>query len=177
MKNIFIGFVLIFLDFSLNLGNSRIELIPDFLGYIIMISGLVEMGNESLLFIQVKPFVTGMAVYSGILFVLDLVGISVSLGALNYVLAFISTAVSLYISYNIVMGVIDLERTYNLRLNGNKLKSTWTLLAVFNILTFMMLFNPLVAIVAVIGSLIINICFLVAFNNSKNLFIIQCDKH
>ncbi len=29
MKNVFIGFLLIFLDFNLSLGNSKIGLIPD----------------------------------------------------------------------------------------------------------------------------------------------------
>jgi len=170
MKNIFTGFILIFLDFNLNLGNSQIGLIPDFVGYIVMISGLEEMAGESTLFMKVKPYVTGMAIYTGVLYLLDLVGLSVSLGVLSYVLAFTSTAVALYISYNIVMGVIDMEGKYNTPLNGDSLKSTWTLLAVFNVLTFVLLLIPPVAIICIIVFFIVAICFLVAFNNSKNLY-------
>ena len=170
MKNIFIGFILIFLDFSLNIGNSKIGLIPDFVGYIVMISGLEEMARESTLFKKVKPYAAGMAVYTGVLYLLDLVGASVSLGALTYLLAFTSTAVSLYISYNIVMGVIDMEGKYNTPLNGDSLKSTWTLLAVFDVLTFVAWLIPPVAIICIIVYFIIAICFLFAFNNSKNLY-------
>jgi len=43
MSRIFTGFLFIFLDFNLNLGNSQIGLIPDFIGYIIMLGGLAEM--------------------------------------------------------------------------------------------------------------------------------------
>ncbi|MDF2944652.1 MAG: hypothetical protein K0S01_3510 [Herbinix sp.] len=170
MKNIFIGLILIFLDFSLNLGNSKIGLIPDFIGYIVMISGLEEMAGESTLFINVKPYVTGMAVYTGILYLLDLVGVSVSLGVLTYVLAITSTAISLYISYNIVMGVIDMEGKYNTSLNGDSLKSTCLLLVVFNVLNFVSWLIPSFAIIFIIMSFIVSICFLVAFNYSKNLY-------
>lgn len=170
MKNIFIGFVLIFLEFSLDIGNSKIGLIPDFVGYIVMINGLVEMDGESTLFMKVKPYVTVMAVYSGFLYLLDLLGASLSLGMLAYALAFISTAISLYISYNIVMGVIDIEGKYNKSLNGNNLKTTWILLAVFNVLTFVSVLIPLVTIPCIIVSFILAICFLFAFNNSKNLY-------
>ncbi len=170
MKNIFIGFIFIFLNLNLNLGNSQIGLIPDFVGYIVMINGLVEMAGESTLFMKVKPYVTGMAVYTGVLYLFDLVGVSVSLGSLSYVLAFTSTAVSLYISYHIVMGVIDMEGKYNTPLNGDSLKSTWTLLAVFDVLTFVSLWIPAVAIICIIVSFIVAVCFLVAFSKSKNLY-------
>ncbi len=170
MKKIFTGFILIFLDFNLNIGNAQIGLIPDFIGYIVMINGLVQMGDESPLFMKVKPLASGMAVYTGILYFLDLVGISVSLGAVYYILAIASVVISLYISYNIVMGVIEMEEKYNRPLNGSKLKSTWTILAVFNILTFISLIIPVLAIVCIVVTIIVGICFLVSFNTSKNMY-------
>ncbi|MFA9381058.1 MAG: hypothetical protein ACERKO_08360 [Acetanaerobacterium sp.] len=170
MKAILIGFLLIFLDFNLNLGNSQIGLIPDFIGYIVMINGLIEMAEESQLFMKVKPYAIGMAVYTGILYFMDLIGISVSLGALSYILAIASTIFSLYISYSIVMGIKEMEGTYNTLLNADSLKSTWTLLAVFNIVTFISLLIPALAVVCIIASFIIAICFLVSFNRSKILY-------
>ena len=104
-----------------------------------MLRGLGEIDGESMFFMKVKPFVTGMGIYSGILYFLDLVGASMSLGLMTYVFAIISTTVSLYISYNIVMGVIDMEGKYSTNLNGANLKSTWMFLAVINILTFLSL--------------------------------------
>ena len=76
MRNIFIGFILIFLDFNLTINNSQIGLIPDFIGYIIMINGLTEMADDSRLFLKSKPYAAGMAVYTGILYFADMFGIS-----------------------------------------------------------------------------------------------------
>ncbi|NCB52830.1 MAG: hypothetical protein EOM54_13295 [Clostridia bacterium] len=170
MKNIFIGFVLIFLDFNLNLGNAQIGLIPDFIGYAVMINGLVEMGAESELFLKVKPYATGMTIYTGILYFMDFVGASASLGALAYLLAIASTAISLYISYNIVMGVKEIEEKRGSPLNADSLKSTWKILAVFNVAAFVSLLIPVLAIICIIVAFIAAICFLVAFSKSKNLY-------
>lgn len=170
MKNIFIGFLLIFLNFDLNIGSSKIGLIPNFIGYMVMINGLLEMAEESPLFIKVKPLATFMAVYTGILYAADLVGISVSLGPLSILFGIVSTVISLYLSYNIVMGVKEVEEKYNTPLNGDSLKSTWTFLAVFNILAFALVLIPALTIICIVVSFIAAICFLVAFNNSKNRY-------
>jgi len=170
MKNIMTGFLFIFLDFSLNLGNSKIGLIPDFIGYIIMIKGLEEMAEESNFFIKIKPYVTGMAIYSGFLYFMDLFGASVSLGIMTYLFTLTSIVVSLYISYNIVMGVIEMEGTYHTFLNGNTLKSTWQFLAIFNVLSFVSLLILVAAIFFILATFVVAICFLVAFSNSKNRY-------
>lgn len=170
MRNIFIGFIFIFLDFNLDLGNSRIGLIPDFIGYIALINGLVEMALESPLFMKVKSYASGMAVFSGVLYVMDMLGISVSLGGLSYILAIISTVISLYISYHIVMGVIDMESKYRKNFNGDSLKSNWTTLAVLNALTFVLMLFPPIAFICMILTLVVTILFLVAINTSKNQY-------
>jgi len=170
MKNIFIGFILIFLDFNLNINNSQIDLIPDFVGYIVMIRGINEMIEKSTFFMKVRPYVTAVAVYSGVLYLLDLVGTYKSLGVLTYILAIISTTAHLYISYNIVMGVLDMEGIYNIYLNGDRLKSIWTAYAILNVLTFMFMLFPPAAIFCIIITFIVAICFLIDFNKTKNLY-------
>ena len=47
MNNIFIGFIFVFLDFNLDLGSSRIGLIPDFIGYVLIYQGLKELSGQS----------------------------------------------------------------------------------------------------------------------------------
>lgn len=170
MKNIFIGFILIFLDINLNINSSKIDLIPDFVGYIVMIRGMAEMVEESTFFMKVRPYVTAVAVYSGVLYLLDLVGTYKSLGVLTYILAIISTTALLYVSYNIVMGVLDMEGIYNIHLNGGSLKSIWTIYAVLNVLTFVLMLFPPAAIFCIMITFIVAICFLIDFNNTKNLY-------
>lgn len=170
MQNLFMAFIFVFLDFTVTLGSIKIGLIPDFVGYLIMLKGLEELAHESTLFIKVKPFVIGMAGYSAVLYLIDLLGATLSLGFLTYILAFISMAISLYISYHIVMGVLEIERNHNTFLNGDSLKSIWTLLAILNVLTFVTMFISAIALILIIISFIIAICFLAAFGKTKNLY-------
>ena len=61
MKNIFIGFIFLFLNLDINLGELKIGLLPDFVGYIIMLNGLIELEEKSPLFMEAKPYTKGMA--------------------------------------------------------------------------------------------------------------------
>lgn len=80
MQKIFTGLLLVSFDFNLTLGSCVIGLIPDFLGYIFIRKGVQELREESLCFARLDPWTLGMAVYSGILYLLDLFGIGLRLG-------------------------------------------------------------------------------------------------
>lgn len=170
MRKIMIGFLLIFLDFNLDLGSARLGLIPDWLGYLMMINGLTEMAGESPLFGKVRPYASGMAVYTGILYLMDLLGISASLGVLTYLLAIASTAVSLYISYCIVLGVREMEAHYGTFLNGDNLMSLWKALAIINVIVYFTVLIPGLSILGILAGCIVTILFLSAFGKSKNLY-------
>ncbi len=170
MSRILTGFLFIFLDFNLTLGNSKIGLIPDFIGYLIMLGGLAEMAEESPLFENVRPFAVGMAVYTGILYAMDLIGLSASLGFLTYLIAVIGTVVSLYISYNIVTGVQETEVKRGAFLAGDRLRSCWVNLAILNAVTYVSIIFPFLAVICIIVTFIIAVIFLLAFRNSKNLY-------
>jgi len=170
MGNIFIGLLLICLDFDLTLENIKVGLLPNFLGYIVMIKGLKIMAQESPVFIKAKPFAAGMAVYTGILYIMDLLGISASYGALTYLLSLLATGVLLYILYIIVSGVSDTEKKYEISLEGDRLKSAWILRAVFDIISYVLYWFWPLPIIGVIGSLLSSIYFLVIFHKSKHLY-------
>lgn len=170
MKNIFTGFLLVFLNFDLNLGSSKIGLLPDFLGYIIMIKGLNELAQDSVRFIKAKTYAFGMAFYTGILYIFDFLGITPYFGVISYLLSVLATVVSLYISYNIVMGVFDIEKKYGISLDGERLKSAWMLNAVFSVLSYMLYWAGPLAVFSVIAFFIVAVYFLVVFNKSKNLY-------
>ncbi|MFA9376020.1 MAG: hypothetical protein ACERKZ_04615 [Lachnotalea sp.] len=170
MRNILVGFILIFLNFTLTLNNSRLGLIPDFIGYFIMVKGLVQMSEESPLFMKVKPYATGMIVYTGVLYFLDLFGVLATLEVFSYITVNASAIISLYISYYIVRGVIDMEGKYSTHLNGETLNAAWTLMVVLEVLTFVSMLIPFISIICMIINVIVSICFLVAFNHSNNLY-------
>lgn len=170
MKNIFIGFLFILLNFNLNLNQSSIDLLPDFVGYIILANGLLELESESSYFLKARPYSIGMAVYTGMVFFLNLVGISHNLSGLGFILGIISLIVLFYISYCVVQGVKEMESSHGTFLNGDKLDSLWRWWVVFSAITYVLLLIPFIAIVCTIISVVVAICFLVSINTSKNLY-------
>jgi hypothetical protein len=169
MRNIFIGLLFVFLDFNLTFGASQIGLIPDFVGYILMIQGLAELQNLSPRFIKARPFALGMAVYTGILYMMDVFGIGTG-SILSFILGLISTLISLYISYNIVMGIKDIEAMDGRDLNAQGLYSVWTVLAILSLIIYVLLIVPILNFLCMIAGLIAGIVFLVSFNRTKNLY-------
>jgi len=160
----------VFLDFNINAGRSTIGLIPDFIGYIIMIKGLAELGEESVYFAKAKGFAKGMAVYTAILYVMDLIGFTRSIGIGAFLFGLVSIAISLYISNCIVKGVEELENIHNTYLNADSLYSVWKVYAGFTIATYVLILVPLLNIICILVSLIAAIVFLVSFSKSKRLY-------
>lgn len=171
IKNIFVGMLLVFLNFNLDIGSIRIGLIPTFLGYIFMLRGLSELEGFSEHFRKVSLYVKGMAVYSGICYAMDLFGVSSLIGEpISFVLGLLSTAFSLFISYKIIMGVRDIEAARAQDLNSGQLYSTWKLLAAFSLITYGLYLVPALMIVCIIISFVVGIYYLYVFNKTKNLF-------
>ncbi len=170
MSNLFIGMLLVFLDFNLNLGNSTIGLIPDFIGYFIMVKGLVELSGESSNFTKVIAVGKGMIIYAGVIYIFDLLGISHNLGVITYLLGLISTIASLYISYHVVIGIKDIEEQSSKYLNADGLYRTWRIMAIFSVVMYLLIFIPLLALIGVLVGLGVSVYYLVVFNRTKNLY-------
>lgn len=170
MSNIFIGFLFIFLNFNLILNQGTLGLFPDFVGYILLVKGVIEMASESTLFMKVRSLCIGMGIYTGILYAFDLFGFKPQLGWIGILLGVVSTIVSLYISYVIVRGVQNMEDIRAIDLNGNKLRSTWNYLAVFQCAVYLFLILPFLAAILLVISAIVSVIFLIEFNASKTLY-------
>ena len=170
MRSIFIGFLLIFLDFNFNIGESTIGLIPDFIGYILLVQGLREMEPESARFPQARPFAVGTGIYSAITYALDLFGVTNQLGGLGIALGFLYTIVSLCLAWLVVKGVQEAEQRRRTDLNGHSLWTAWLLMAVFQLISYVFLFIPVLVLVGILASFVISIVFLVALHTAKNRY-------
>ena len=182
INNIFKGMILVFLNFNLDIGASRIGLIPSFIGYYFMLKGLQEIREFSGRFNRIIPLVTGMIVFSCITYILDLFGVTAAAEVDFFyasasdimffmILGLISVLLSLYISYNIIFGIKDIEVNKDQSLNSNHLYSTWKLMAVFSILTFAgLLLIPVLGVIGIIINLVVMVYYLYIFNNTKKLF-------
>lgn len=171
MQNIFYGMLLSFLNFDLNIGDCKIGLIPDCLGYILMIKGINELMIEGSHFKKIKPYIELMVVYTSFLYIADLLNIRNQINEiLTITVGIIFTIISLYIVYSIIKGITDIEHKYKCNLKSGILYSLWKARVVFVILGYVATLTSVGVVIIIIIGFIINIYFLVEFNHSKNLY-------
>lgn len=177
MQNIFVGMLFTTLNFHLTFNGYKIGLIPDFIGYILLLKGVDEVARESQSFMKIRTYIQGMAVYSTITYILDLLGMTYIIPDIaSILLGIIYTIISLYITYHIIRGIGDIERNHGWYLQSQALYSIWIGMAVLSLLQYLALFIPVIAFGMVIINVMVSIYFLVELNRSKNLYYDSCMK-
>lgn len=174
MRRIFIGMLFVFINFNLDLGASRIGLIPSFVGNYLIYKGLHELDGLSDRFTRTIPFAKGMAIYSAICYALDIFGLSFSpWWYLVYILGLISIIFTFYISRNIILGIKDIEIAREQDLNSRLLYSLLKLQTVLSLLSFVLLETPTLLPVSAVVTFLIELAYLFIFNSTKELFYSQ----
>ena len=136
MKKLFWGFFLIFLDFNLNFNQYSLNILPDFAGYILLFQGMRELEEENRWFQSIRPFAAGMAVYTTILWLGNLLGVgsgSEYQQILTDILGLLAAIVALYVSWGLTQGVLEMESRRGADLNGQRIDKMWKALAAVQI--------------------------------------------
>lgn len=137
MKKLFWGFFFIFLNFHLNFNSYSLNILPDFVGYLLLFQGTKALGAESHYFRSIQPFTVGMAVYTAILWVGNLLGVGGGSGyeqMLTQILSFVSTVVGLYVAWVLVQGVLETEDRRGADLNGQGVYKAWKVLTAIQVI-------------------------------------------
>lgn len=176
MKKLFWGFFFVFFNFHLSINQYTLQLLPDFVGYLLLSQGAKELETENRYFKNIQPFTVGMAVYTAILWAGELLGLMGDRGmyhqTLTGILALISTAVALYISWVLVQGVLEMESRRAADLNGGTLYQWWKGLAVLRIAGWLLgrmasLTNAaamaMLATALTVASIVLNVLYLIAW--------------
>ncbi|MCD7738958.1 MAG: hypothetical protein LUH58_07965 [Lachnospiraceae bacterium] len=169
MQKIFIGMLLVFFDLTVNANGHVVGVLPDFVGYIFIFMGCREMSQESNHFSRAYPFIVGMAVYGTVIWVLQLFGITYYGDTWPFaVLSMAVTCVSLYIDYCIILGVRDMEDTYNSSFRSGTLENVWLATAIFSIAgVIALMLMPILGAICIAGGLAAQVVFLYLFYQAK----------
>ena len=171
MRHCFIGLIFIFLDFSVELQSGGvIGLIPDFIGYYFVARGLSELCEESPRFRMARLLAVIAGVCSAILYAVDIIISTDSLGVFGLILSVVSSAMLLWLLYVILSGLLDVEKERRTALGGKALCMTWIVMAVLLVLSYVSLIDPLFALLCAIANLIVSIVFLALFYRAKKRF-------
>ena len=121
------------------------------------------------MFSDTRPFVVGMTVYTAILWVGALLGVTGTGNLLSILLSLVSTVVSLYISWSIIQGVQEMEERHQADLNSAGMSLAWKVLLVADIISYVLtlvlpvaavaLVVVLVGILLLVGSLMLLVSF------------------
>ncbi len=170
MNKLFWGLFFLYLDFNLNLGEMTLGLLPDFVGYFLLVQGFEELAGESPWFSRGKPFALGMTVYSAVLYVMNLMAARVSDSVVIWLMTLAVVAVQLYIGYCLVKGIMDMEQRRDWSLEGQQLWGLWMAMAVVSVMGTLLMIVPLVGGLAALGAGIMAVCFLICFYKTKKRY-------
>ena len=170
MNELFVGMLLVFLDVNIGFNDHVFDILPDFVGYLLMARGLEALARESRYFEKARPVAFGMTIYSGILYVVDALAVTVYSQFLSFCLGLLALAASLLLGYWTVSGIRDIEQCRGWDLEGEKLRSMWLYATVIHVITYLCGWIPLVGQMGAIAALVMYICFLAAFYRTKELY-------
>lgn len=170
MNELFAGMLLVFLDVNIGFNDHIFDILPDFVGYFLMMRGLETMAVESHWFEKARPVAMGMMIYSAVVYLVDVLAVTVYSRVLSFCLGIVAMAASLLLGWWTVSGVRDMERRQNRDLEGEKLQNFWLYMAIIQTITCFCGWIPLVGTMGVAAALVMNICFLAAFYRTKNLY-------
>ena len=170
MNELFVGMLLVFLDVKVGIGQYTLDILPDFVGYSLMMRGLDAMGGQSPYFGKARPLAVAMMIGSAVLYVVEATAVTVHSQFLSFCLGVLAMAASLLLSHWIVSGIRDVERRQNRDLEGEKLRAMWLYTAVIQGITCACGWIPLVGTMGSIAALVMGICFLAAFYRTMELY-------
>ena len=118
MTGFFWGFLLIFLDFSLNISGHEIGIFPDFLGFILLFRSALPMMGRSLSFSQLARLSRSMLIYSAGVYAMDLLGVNANLGILGHILSLCCSIGGLFAALHFTRAIFDLQNMHNIDLSA-----------------------------------------------------------
>ena len=128
MKRIFWGFFFVFINFNLSFNAHTLNLIPTFVGYILLYQAAGELTEQSSRFKTLRPFAAAMAVYTGLLWVGELLGVAGGDSWLDTILGLAAAVLSLIVSWNVVQAILEMESARGADLNGASVRTAWFIL-------------------------------------------------
>lgn len=168
MDKIFVGFLFCYLNFNLNINAVSINLLPEFVGYLLLYLGAKELVNESERYTKVQPLLMGLTVYHAIVWLMALIGRTGSIVAL--LLNLIAAVVGIYATYQVVMGFQDIERAHSVDIAAEKSIFSWKVCAGINVAAILLAWIPVLNILLLLGMVVAVIFLLVSIHHTRKLY-------
>lgn len=170
MNKLFWGFFFTFLNINLTLGSSStLNLLPDWVGYILLLLGCRELLEESDLFARPRPWCIGMAVYTGLLWLWGLRGDGD--GLFPQLLSLAAALVGLWLTKLIIDAIANMEQRRDAYFGSQYLYKVWKVSAICSVASYVLLIlAPMLAILSLLAGAVAGIIFLVAVHRARKAY-------
>ena len=169
MKKILLGLIFIFFDFRLFLGILTVNLLPDFVGYIIIYLGIKEMIKYSKKFREAIPSTIAGICLTSFFTLLNFFVINPS-DSIFYSSGLVSMMLIIYISYKIILVIREIEINGNRKYNTKFLTNCWKAFTIVTLVSCLSIVFPAFYIVMSIASIIVIILYLISFHRTIKLY-------
>lgn len=163
MNSIFIGLLFCSFNFSINIGNFAVGLIPNFVGFYFITKGLREISAQSSRFSGSIALSQIMTVYWAAIYAVELFHIAIP-RIIATPLGIGATVIYLLILFNISQGMCEIFGTPS---NADKLKQAWFILAVTTGATYLGGFITFAAVIFNIAHILVQIWYIICFYQTK----------
>lgn len=140
---LFLGLIFILLDFQITAGTAVIGLLPDFIGYFLVMKALEEKDDAW------RHLAFGLALATVVLFAADLVDKPAMAQVGFWCAAFAAEAVMLLLMHHVVR-------------DEKRLRELFPVLAGMRIICYALSWIPLVGTVCTVANAVVSVCFLAA---------------
>ena len=161
------------------MNQYSLNVLPDFVGYILLMKGIDLLKEESPFFEKARPFSVGMAVYTAVLWVGALLGVTGEAGLITKILNLLASAVGLYISWLLIQGAAEIEEVHSVDLNRERLLTLWkALVAVQVIMDVLQLMQShanvsvlaAFSVLLIVAELIVIVMYLIAWKKTADIW-------
>ncbi|MBQ7802019.1 MAG: hypothetical protein IJ375_06830 [Oscillospiraceae bacterium] len=170
MNRLFWGLFFMTLDFHLNLGSVRLGLLPDFVGYCLLMKGMEELAEESKYFNRGRHWAFGLTLLHGILYGADLLDLDSGSTVLLWFAALAGFGAGMYLLYQMIAGIRQMEENHRWDLQGEKLKTMWMIETVMGVISHLLSWMPLVSAFAALAGTVTAICLLAAMYGTRKRY-------
>ena len=168
MRKLFWGFFLILLDAPFSFANSTLQLLPDWLGYLLLLAGCAQLEDESELFGKMRSFCIALCIFSAFLWLAEFSGLGSN--TFGNILRLVHLCLRLYVIRRVIRAIAQTEMRRNCDLSSAHLRRVWLAVAICTAAAVVLLCFPAMAVLCAAAADIAGIIFLFAFHGTRKAY-------
>lgn len=170
MNRVFWGMAVVLLDMNLPFGAGRIGLLPDCLGWWLLLKGCTELQWAGP---RRKGILLAMAVGTLVLYGMRFQDLTVRQQFVLYILDFLAAAAGVAAAGLLIRGIRQLEQRHGKKLHSDKLKNMWGYLAVICVVKGLLGWMPVVGPVCAVAAFAMGLCWLAVLWKTAGLYALR----